>query len=253
MFSEPFAICLNRRNDIFIGDYIDKNIFVFDEKFSLIRSFGNETLIESSSIAIDDEDSTLMEINSDTFLYVTSKFMNTVTVWNSDNGEYITKFKINKPEYIQVFDKKLFIIGRVNNSNIYTLSQHLSDTNKNIVYSANCIYIVSKTSFEITHTIQLDNCYDLKGLYVDSNFNIFTFGKEFEYDDNINNVVDGFYNNFLTSKSRYFYVFNEKNGYCLQRTMIEGLYDLSDFIVLKNKVIVCYKDTIKVIEFMLNL
>ena len=260
IFSEPFAICVNKRNEIFIGDYIDKNIFTFDENFNLLRKFGNETLIESSSFAIDDDDVIIGADNENEtisnqipLLYVTSKFMNTVTVWNSDTGEFVNKFKINKPEYIQISDKKLFIVGRVNNSNIYTLSQHLSDANKNIIYSANCIFIVNKITYDMIHTIQLENCYDLKGLYVDNNLNIFTFGKEYRYEDNnenerlINNC-----NNFSTTKSRYLYVFNEKTGYCNQRTQIEGLHDLSDFIVIKNKMIICYRDTIKIIEFLFN-
>ena len=259
LFAEPFAICVNKRNEIFIGDYIDKNIFVFDENFNLLRKFGNETLIESSSFAIDDyEDNAAVNSENETIsdktslLFVTSKFMNTVTVWNSDTGEFVNKFKINKPEYIQISDKKLFIVGRVNNSNIYTLSQHLSDANKNIIYSANCIYIVNKITFDMIHTIQLDNCYDLKGLFVDNNLNIFTFGKEYRYDDTNYNENERVFNNFLTTKSRYLYVFNERTGYCSQRTLIDGLHDLSDFIVIRNKLIICYRDTIKIIEFIFN-
>lgn len=252
MLSEPFAICINKRNEIFIGDHLEKSIFVFNQNFEFLRKFGNDTLIESSSFALDEADETVKIGSSNesiSLLFSTSKFMNTISVWNSDTGEFVNKFKLNKPEYIQVCDKRLFIIGRVNNSNIYTLSQNLSDSNKNIIYSANCIYILNKRTFDLIHTIQLSNCYDLKGLFVDKHLNIFTIGKEYLYDDANCNENEKHFSNFSTTKSRFLYVFNEKSGYCKQSVQIEGLNDLTDFFVLKNKIFICHRDSIKTIQF----
>ena len=89
-------------------------------------------------------------------------------------------------------------------------------------------------------------------MYVDDNLNVFTFGKEYHVDEGVN-VADCFFNNVLTTKSRYLYVFHEKSGYCQQRTLVNGLNDLCDFVVMKNKIIICHRDTMKVVEFMFSL
>ena len=255
IFSEPCAICVNKKNEIFIGDSIDKSVFVFDENFNLLRKFGNESLHQSSSLAIDDSSDIIFTNennenetfgNKIPFLFVTSESINTVTIWNADNRAFVNKFKINKPQCIQISDKKLFILGRVNHSNICTLSQNLSHANKKIIFSANCIFIVNKMTFDMIHTIKLENSFDLKGLHVDSNMNVLTFGREHRYEDSFNNENENLTvkcNNFSTTKSNYLYIFDEKTDYQLtQRTKIYCLYDLRDLIFHKNKIIMCCKD-----------
>lgn len=251
--TEPFALCVSKMNKIYVGDHVDKKIIVFDQEFNCVNEFHNENLIESSSIAIDEyDDHDQHETGS---LYVTSKFMNTITVWNSVNGAYITKFKINKPEFINVLDEhRLVVIGRQNNNSNNATNYFLADTtsvdNKNIIYSSNCIFIVNKHTFDIMNKICLNNWFDLKGLYIDHNLNIYTCAKEYEEQFN-NNITNNEFriNNVQVKNFRYLYVFHEKSGYCLQKTKIELLSEANDMLIYKNKAFFCHRDMVKIVEF----
>jgi hypothetical protein len=194
----PWAICVNNKsNEIFIADGKLGKILVFSAEFKYLREFGRRKvdLVECLTIdeTLDDSD------NDKPTLYAADYRNNLVTIWNSRNGVFKSKFNFQSPADIAVDKFKIFITSENN-------FQFLPNTRKlNSLKGENSIFVLDKTNFKVLNKIRFNNWLSPNCIYFDyKNNHLATIA--FDIDEEMN-----------VSKTRYLYVIDKDTFTCLYK------------------------------------
>lgn len=229
MLKQPVGICIKTLNDIeeiYIGDFHEHKIFVFDSDFNYIREFGDCSSLKIPQVIAFDE--TEKNLNS---LYVSDVTNNQITVWNSTNGELEKKLEIDSPYTIRFTINKMFIISTA----VFELDEYEKNKFSKITKGSNCIFVLDKESFEIINSIKIDNWLTPSTLYIDTNSNIYTLAYEIDK----NNVKTEF---------KYFYIIDQNNK-LINKILLNDIQRFGDAIFLRNRLYICLYDWIRIIEF----
>jgi len=215
----PVAMCQNRKGEFFIADGKHKRIFVLDSNLRHMREFGDYNLKKPDSMIIDEDCDVL---------YVTDHENNQITVWNSENGNFITQIKVDSPAQIQLTKDNVYVISESD----YEINKTTSKLR--LTKGCNCIFIINKTNFQIVETIKLDNWFDPCGLHIDKNQNILTTAFELDSDKYVSN-------------NRSIFILNNK-GKLKQKVPLDTDF-FNDMIVSEKKMVFCSYDNLKIVEF----
>ena len=211
---KPGAMCINRKNEIFIVDMCLEKIFVFDKDLNYLREFGDSRLQCTSHMIIDID-----------IIYMTSFLNNNLTVWNSNTGEFLNQMSLNSPlsSAIAPCHDRIFVISAIDVgffSREYTAQISLNNDN--------CIFMIDKISLEILNTIDISNYIQPKGLMIDESLNFYITAAEIEQvNTNETNAK---------KPSRHLIKFNEKGDF-LQKTLLE-LEDTFQVIFFEKKLLI---------------
>jgi hypothetical protein len=172
LLDQPGSICSNTNNEIFVHDYAKLKVFVFNDKFKLIRELANEKLVLSFDMIADDQTKTL---------FMSNYFGRSVTAWNMETSELKNEVAINAATFLQQKHDKLYVLSAIE-SEIFTQMAKRED---NVEYNDNCVYILDKLSFQILKKLKIHTCLHPKGLFVDDLLNIYTIAYTiYDYNEN---------------------------------------------------------------------
>jgi hypothetical protein len=214
LFKHPFAICVDVvKNEILVSDIELSKIFIFNEKMELLRTLSDSLIKKPTAICIDNEHN----------IYVADYDSNLMSIWESENCNFVEKFQIQSPAYIKLAEKKLFVL----NTALCGLEEK-----KNLL---NCIFILEKCSpYGLIQTIKLDSWQRPYGLFVRNDY-IFTISNEISV--------------YCTKTDNLFlYVFN-KYGCCVQKTKLNQMEAINDILIVDERIFFCYKNLVKVLKF----
>jgi WD40 repeat protein len=224
--SSPGCLDVNKKEHIFICDVSNWAVLVFELKegsLSLIREFKLSNVSFVSDIRINEE-------GNESLLYVSSIMDNRISIWNSENGEFVKSIKVNHPSYMEFSGDRFYVVS-------YTICEEITETNKflRISEGLNCIFEFDKATFDLIRKIEICNWLRPNGLYLDSQLNIVTTA--FEIDDG------GF-----ISKNRFVYVIDQ-NGCLVHKIEIFGILRSYYIQFIEQKLVASFDKSIKFIQF----
>ena len=224
LIKRPHAICLGLNDELFITEYSgDDKILIFDKEMKFKREFNIVKDLEVENIFIDLK-------SKDKRLYITDKDNNQITVWKSENGDYITTIKIDSPGHIEFNENSVFVTSITDVDG----NEETRKLNK-IESGSNCIFELNKSNYEIINKIAFDNWIQPWGLCLDENSNIITTAFQL----NENQII---------SEERYLYII-DRNKSILSKIDLgdwrEVAYDMKYF---DNKIVICFAKHLRIIE-----
>ncbi len=203
----PVAICTNINENIFVGDYTHSKIFVYDDYFEFLRSFGEGIIQKPFYMTSDPE-------NGD--IYVCDKKNNVITVWNSQTSEHLHDITCNSPTHSKILNDQLIVACGIDfDFNRGSLKL------KRLIKGENCVFILNKRTRESVKTIKFNSWFDLRGLCVDEYMNIYTTAHEIN-------------EKFITNES-FLYKF-DLNGKLLKKFRLQFNH-IRDMVMFDNKII----------------
>ena len=145
LLRQPWGICINSKDEIFIGDNELKCILVFDSSMKFIRKIAENVSIGFYDLAIDNEKKEI---------FIASLFDSQILVVDEAKGRLFKKVFIDTPTYLRLVQDKLFVVN------------------------TDYIFCLNKTTFDVYQTIRLEDIDYIYGLYIDHNLNIYTTSHE---------------------------------------------------------------------------
>lgn len=145
LLKQPWGICINLKDEIFIGDNETKCIFVFDSNWKYLRKIAENVSSGFFDLAYDNEKNEI---------FIASLFNSQILVVDSEIGKIRKKVYIDTPTYIRIVGDKLFVLN------------------------TDYIFCLEKKTLNVYQTIRLDDIDYIYGLYVDSFLNIYTTSHE---------------------------------------------------------------------------
>ena len=131
----PVALCVDKDQNIIIGEDTPCNILVFDQDWKFIRGFDVCVRVTNISFLASDFDN----------LYVSDCKMNKISIFNSNSGEFKCCIKIDSPTEIKIFNEILYVLS--------------SGCEKN------SIFMFNRKNLEAIREMKLDSC-DFRGLCI---------------------------------------------------------------------------------------
>jgi hypothetical protein len=145
LLKQPWGICINSKDEIFIGDNEHKCIFVFDSSWKLLRKIAENISSGFFDLAFDPETNEL---------YIANLFDSQILIVDSEIGKLSKKVYIDTPTYLRIVLDKLFVVN------------------------TDYIFCLDRKTFNVYQTIRLDDIDYIYGLYVDQLLNIYTTSHE---------------------------------------------------------------------------
>lgn len=198
--SGPGPLCACENSEVFIGDYVNEKIYVFDADLTYLREFGDHRIETPLNMCVD----------SDTkYIYISAYFSDIITIWNHKSGEYISEISLNSPTFMNICKHKLYVMSAIE-SECFTFDNSKIESNS----KQNAIYIFNKLTHELLGKIKLVNCIYPKGLQIDDDMNIYFTGF-----DSLSTSYESFIdkNTVKQSGGKCLFKFNE-DGVCTQKT-----------------------------------
>jgi hypothetical protein len=206
------------------GDDNEAQIFVYDLEFRLKRKFGDFNLSSPHNLMID------KEYNKNN-LYVSHCLNDKITVWEAKSGMFIDKIEIESPMEINFTKQSLFVISCILLGNAEIVNNKVGK----IIKGGNCIYEIDKSSLEIKRKI-IGEWYSPGGIL------------KLLFNGNLQTIAYTFDKNRIKSEFRYLLTL-DKNGRILSQILLDGIQSIHDAEVVDNKIIITFKNTMKIFEF----
>ncbi len=220
-----FVAKIDSDEEIYVLDYNLGCIFLFNSKLKLIRKIGSN-LKKAEYLSIDTDTDVI-------FISHTSK--DSVSVWNKNSGQFLSKFEIETPLHSRLSKDRLFVVSWADSDYDKKMKKVKS------IKKGNFITIFDKTSLNKLYEIKFDNVVFLHSIYFSSDkvMNIYTIA--YQIDENS-----------VHSKNAYLYRINEKHEIKQTIELNDTLF-FYDALYLENKIILCglglLKNKIRIIEF----
>jgi hypothetical protein len=195
--------------EIYVYDGEIKTVFLFDSNFKLKYKIGNN-LKNSNFMNIDTE-------NGINILYITHMFDNEITLWNTQNGTFITKISIDGPKDVKFNQNCLFVINQPEVKIDWEINRIIEIT------KGNSISIIDKNSLEIKRKIQFSDFYLPNSLHLTTDIHIYTIAYKLD--------------NGLMSKNRHLFILDYE-GNILKIFELKNISCFNDVIYLENKIII---------------
>ena len=213
LFKHPFSICVDsKKNEIFVSDIELSKVFIFNQNLELLRTFCDSIIKIPTSISLDDKSN----------LYIGDYTNNLISVWESENFDFVEKIEIDSPAYVELSEKHIFVLN--------TSLCNFEETRKPL----NCIFIIDKASpNEILQTIKVENWKNPYGLILKNDY-IITVSNETSRYSSVSNC-----------DNLYLYVFN-KYGYCVQKTKLNQHEPINDLLIVDGTMFICFKNFVKI-------
>lgn len=147
ILQEPKAV-LVQNDEIFVGDWDVKQIFVFDLNFDLNRKIG-DSMKKPHYLSIDSERN---------ILFVSHTRDNEISTWGIDKGDFLSKIDIDSPRDLKFKDDNLWVLS----------------TNKIILFDKNAlnskIREISLKDLHLPQSLHLSNkCFYTIAYLIDNN------------------------------------------------------------------------------------
>jgi hypothetical protein len=222
----PSGICVNvNDNDeeiTFVSDYEARKVFMFNSSFKLVKTIGND-LSNVNFLSVDY-----------TNLYISHYLDDIVSVFKHNDGQLVTKIKVEIPFHSTNYFDNVYIVSVVDGE---------SDDDKiklDKIKKGNYINIISKLNFNIIKKIQFDNWLCPYSIYLPNDDNIYTTAHELD-------------NNKIYSENSYIFKINKENNQIINKIELNDIEFFIDILYLNNKIILCgvnYNwNEIRIIEF----
>ena len=224
ILTEPAGVCiLKEQNEekIFIGEWGQHRISVFNSNFDLQFQFSDENLKHPWYMRIDN-------VFNHSRLYVSDHEYNIITIWNTNNGAFIDKIDIDTPCDVNFTESSLYVSSRV-------FEHHLEKNGnvRSVKKGGNCIFLFDKESLQIKRRI-IGNWYSPRLINIELN-------------GNLNIVAYMFYDNITPSEIRYFLRIDQ-NGKIIEKVEIDGLNQVTDSMLVNNKIIASIENNLNFFE-----
>lgn len=151
----PYAICVNSRNQIIIGDRGREGIFLFNSQFEFLLHFGKNFKNTISYMRCD-------PLNAST-LYVTHCNDNELTIWDLDRQKLSMETKLDKPEYLAITSDKIFVTS----CTCHEYNEKRKKFVEKLKSGSNCIFILDKFNLNVLQLIKYNDWLQPGGLHVD--------------------------------------------------------------------------------------
>jgi sRNA-binding carbon storage regulator CsrA len=138
---QPVALCVDRYDNIIIGEDTPCNILIFNPDWKYKHGFDICVRMSYISYLASDFDD----------LYVSDSRMNKISIFDINTGEFKCGIKIDAPTEIKIFNEKVYVLS--------------SSSEKN------SIFMLYKSNLETIREIKLDLC-DFRGLCIIENENV---------------------------------------------------------------------------------
>ena len=225
----PYGICVgirkNGNEEIYVYDFKESNVFVFNQDLQLIKRIG-VNLEHSSNLTIDCE--------SD-ILYCSHFHTDVVTLWNVNDAKLIQELKIERPLELKISENKIYIVS------LAALERDWEKRKLNKIEKGNYINVLNKSNHEIINKIQFDGWFRPESLHLSSDGDIYTTAHELDK------------NNETWSKNRFLFIIDSTIYQIKQKIELNDVDSFSGALYLNNKLIFCNVnarwDEIRIIEF----
>ena len=210
----PFVLFVLKKleslnEEVFVFDGEIKTVFLFDSNFKLKNKIGNK-LKHSNHMNIDTE-------NGINILYISHMFDNEITLWNTQNGSFITKIDIDGPKDVKFNRDHLFVINQPEVKINWENNQIIQ------ISKGNCVSMIDKNSLEIRRKIQFNGFYLPNSLHLTNDIYIYTIAYKLD--------TDGF-----MSKNKHLFILDYE-GNILKSFELKNIFCFNDVIYLENKII----------------
>lgn len=241
IFKCPWAIYINKSNEIFVSDCELGIIVVLSSQFLILRHFGANKVGSAECITIDedsssDEASSQQPPSNNNLLYAADYDNNLITIWNSMTGDFVNEFEIKSPCDIGVYKNKIFVTSE-NNFSYCDPERRKLDT-KTLV-SDNCIYVFDKKNLNLLNKIKLNDWLAPICLYFDvANKQLIT-------------LAFHIYNENSVSIGRYLYLIDLETYKCKHKVNL-NIDRISDMCVVDKKILLVrgpYEPSMYIVEF----
>ena len=208
---QPWGICvqtnITENETMFVSDLQLRKIFVFDSKYNLIKSIGND-LKCVEYLSTDSQN-----------LFISEYWDDVLSLYNIDNGQLIQKIKVERPAHSTNDLNNIYVVSNVDCENDSSKRKLIK------IKGGNCINIISKLTCQIINKIQFNDWFWPLSIHSSKN-EIYT----------IANVLDS---NAIWSKNNYLIQINKQSKNIINKIELEDIDDFSDAIYLNNNVILC--------------
>lgn len=227
ILQQPTGICLNtykNENEIFIGDQYEHKIFVFDSDFTFKRKFGDKNLKIPLFITCD-------EFSNSGILYISDLCNNSITLWDTESGQFIDTLSVDAAYIMKFTYEKLFVLS----PNLFELDENVENKVTEITEGSNCIFVIDKVSLAITNRIELSNWLSPSALHIDPNFNMYVAA----YEVNEENIK---------SECKYLFILSE-HGDFIKKILLDNVKVFSDTIFLEKNIIIAFDNCLRLIKY----
>jgi hypothetical protein len=203
ILSKPWALYFHKTNqEIYVGDNNSHLIFVFDTNLKFLRKFGENLFNNIFDMVID-------EPRND--LFTVDMFEGLLQVISLISSKVKFKIYLNSPTFVTINETKIVVVS-----------------------SIDLIYVIDKTTFQVTFTISMNDTKYISGIHIDSYENIYT--TSYSCDDNDNK-----------SKEVYLNVVN-LIGVMETKRFNLGITQSTDFVINDNRLVIINDTNVDVFE-----
>jgi hypothetical protein len=215
----PNGVCVlkdSNEEEIFVGDHKKNKIFVFNSNFEFKFAINGDKNLKNyyNEMQIDD-------VFDKTRIYVSEYDLNKITIWNISNRTFISKICIQSPSRICFTRNNLFVSSFRSHQNIKDLKKtHISQNQI-------CIIEIDKISLLVKRRI-IGNWCSPNLMRMELNGNILLAARIYDRD-------------YLYPSKMFYLITIDQNGKIIKKVELNGVTELSEMILLNDKIIVSYR------------
>ena len=213
----------NEEEEIYVGDFIQHKIFVFNSNFDLLKQFGDDDKLKIPQFLAMD----FSNVEKEKKLFISDTENDEITVWDIESGKFIDKIEIASPFNIKFTDEFLFVVGCVNSIEV--------EDKIEITKGFNGIFVFNKISpHNLIRKIEFNNWIASSGLHIDCNMNLYTVAYEM-----VGNIK---------SKFKTLFIF-DLDGKNIKKIYLENVQAIGDLLIQQNKLFLVAYNCIRLIDF----
>lgn len=219
---DPYIICSNICNEIFIYCSSDAKINVLNDKFDLIRQFNTCEVSGAHYMTID-------WFDENQLLYMSHSDDDKISIWESNTGKFVKTFQATAPTYIACCKE-----------NVYVISETKYESKNSLVpisNSENCIFVIDKLSCVFKKKIKYPDWLCQRGLFIDNFLNIITVARERTLAKN------------QTDKNNYHLYIIDQNDKIMLKKNVDGISSGRYVIINSNRLFQIGQNKVEILEF----
>ena len=220
----PYALCVSSLNKIFVTEFYGESFNEFDSKFTFQRNckLTNSERTKIECILVDDK-----------YMYGALFHSNRIKRWTIADGIFVDQSidEIIAPAFMALNQDKLYVAS----STKFELKENSNQLNK-ITSGSNCIFILNKMDLKLLKTLVIDNWLGPAGIFID-NSKIITTAYSLTNEEKI------------VSKNRFLFIIKDQEKLEIEKLELENVGTCNSIGIFDNKVLVTYKNSIKLINF----
>lgn len=200
----------NGNEEIYILDYVIGSVFVFNEDFKLVKKCV-VNLIKPSYMSIDSETK---------FIYVSHSLSDEMTIWDSLNGNLITRSSFQRPLHSKIAGDILYLVSMVDCSFDPTEKEKLLN-----IKAGNFVSLIHKTTMHLLKRLNFVDGFDPRIVHVTSVHKLWIIAKDIDRNKRV-------------SKNFFLFKINAEHE-VIEKVELKDISSFNDVLYVENKIVIC--------------